>query len=340
MKKIIYLHIGPHKTGTTTIQKGLLINENVLDDKGVLVPKAGRSMTLTAGHHNLAWELLGNQLFDPSYGTWDNLINEIENSINTNKFILSAEDFCGLSNDTIEIIREKTKRYTVKVIIYLRRQDQALQSTWVSRVRNRFVKPKIGSFYEWLEKKEYQSKNTNYYSLIKRWEKVFLKESIILVPFSQNFIKQNLFGHFLSLCGLSNDDITTPPNLNMTPGVKTIEAMRMIKNSIKFSDINPDTWSLIASSIMDFGDEKGWNQFKLNYLDKKLSRKIMKHHEKSNHKIEVEYFNSKSVFDKKLSKQNNSDKFTYDKFIKSEVLILFSFILLYLDQKFLPKRNL
>lgn len=327
LEKTIYIHIGPHKSGTTTIQKGLLLNEDVLKSMGVLIPRSGRSMTETAGHHNLAWELQNNAKFDPFYGTWDDLVREIRNNSNINKVVLSAEGFCSISEQEIEKIGGKLTGHQVKILMYLRNQDQALQSSWVSQVRNRFVMPFVGSFHDWLEENDYRSKNTDYYAMIKRWEKVFSTDSLILSGFSQNFIGENLFTHFLSLCDIPSSGIITPANLNLSPGVKTIEAMRMLKNTVMFSEIDPNIWDLIVKSIVSYGDEAGWNQHKLNYLGRGLSRKIMKHHQQNNKRIENEYFNNHVIFERSLLKQTHIDRFTYDQFSKQEVLDLFAYIL-------------
>jgi hypothetical protein len=58
--KTIYIHIGPHKTGTTTIQHALFINETLLRKNGILCPKSGRVFLDSAATHNLGFELAEN----------------------------------------------------------------------------------------------------------------------------------------------------------------------------------------------------------------------------------------------------------------------------------------
>lgn len=324
MRKTIYIHIGPHKTGTTTIQNGLKNNEAILRARGVLVPKAGKKI---AAHHNLAWELLGNKAFDRSDGTWEDLLNEIEGSEDINKVILTSEAFSAFGMDEIEAIKKHLNAYQIKIIIYLRRQDQALQSLWVQQVRSISVKPIIPSFVDWLEKNDYKTYNTDHYTLINMWENVLSKKAITLVPFTHETVGKSLFEYFLSVCEVSYDGMSTPPNLNISPGVKTNEAMRMIKNNIYFSKISAETWLKISKQIEVFGQSKGWNEHKLNYLDEALSAKIMAHHQESNQKISDAYFNGKPLFEGALSTKKQVDTFTYDDFTKDEVVELFSFVL-------------
>lgn len=101
----------------------------------------------------------------------------------------------------------------------------------------------------------------------------------------------------------------------------------MIKNSIPKSDFDPSMWTVIANNIVAYGNDVGWNNFKLNYLDKKTVRKIWNHHRKTNHKIEAEYFDNHPIFERTSSKMGHVDRFTYDQFSKDEMLGLFSFIL-------------
>ncbi len=324
MGKTIYIHIGPHKTGTTTIQNGLKKNEAILRARGVLVPQAGKKI---AAHHNLAWELLGNTAFDRSDGTWEDLLNEIESSEDITKVILTSEAFSALGTDEIEAVKKYLNAYQIKIIIYLRRQDQALQSLWVQQIRSISVKPIIPSFVDWLEKNDYKTYNTDHYSLINIWENVLSNKAISLVPFTHETVGKSLFDYFLSVCGISYDGVSTPPNLNISPGVKTNEAMRMIKNNIHFSKISAATWLKISKQIEIFGQSQGWNEHKLNYLDEALSAKIMAHHQDGNRKISDAYFNGKPLFEGALNTKKHIDKFTYDDFTKDEVVELFSFVL-------------
>ena len=69
-----FVHVGTHKTGTTSLQSMLAANAKILRAAGVLVPLAGRVERGSAGHHNVAWELLRDQRFDPRHGTLEALL--------------------------------------------------------------------------------------------------------------------------------------------------------------------------------------------------------------------------------------------------------------------------
>lgn len=91
MSKVVFLHIGTHKTGTTSLQTFLARNELNLASYGAYFPKAGR-ITEFSGHHNLAWELNDDERFDPQNGGIRDLRDELS-STDWSTVILSSEDF-------------------------------------------------------------------------------------------------------------------------------------------------------------------------------------------------------------------------------------------------------
>jgi ABC-type polysaccharide/polyol phosphate transport system ATPase subunit len=91
--KKIFIHIGTHKTGTTSIQSFLTENSDELMNSGVLYPLAGR---VFGGHHNIAWKLLGDDRFDIKNGKISDFLNEI-NSSNVKNVVISSEAFEYLS---------------------------------------------------------------------------------------------------------------------------------------------------------------------------------------------------------------------------------------------------
>lgn len=337
MKKTIYIHIGPHKTGTTTIQVGLLKNENHLKSKNILCPITGRPFRTSVGNHNLAWELLDPQFksFDQKFGTWNDLLSELKNANKAEKIILSSEDFSTLKTNQVQTIQETLQDYKVKIIMYLRRQDEMLQSTWVEVVRNMGTKKNVESFFEWLKTNNYSSNNTNYLEIIKIWESVFSKENLILRIFDPASFQGSLLADFLFSCNIDTTNLIITPNENVSPGVKTIEAMRMIKKNITFQNLSKTTWINIVKYITEFGNQKNWNISKINYLSPKLSSMIMKYHKKTNKYIAKEYFQKDILFNIPSGKQQQFTEFLYNDFSNDELIELFSFIV----TKFMESSN-
>ena len=126
----LYLHIGTHKTGTTSIQKFLARNRNKLLDLGYLYPLSGRVKALSIAHHKLSWGVMRAKRFRRVTGRWEELgqewkklHKEIANEKKEN-VIISAEDFSNLNANTISALQKRLSRYDTKIVIYLRRQDE------------------------------------------------------------------------------------------------------------------------------------------------------------------------------------------------------------------------
>jgi hypothetical protein len=83
-----FLHIGAHKTGTTSIQHVLDTHRAELQANGYYYPATGPA---AAAHHNLAWQLSGDTRFLRRSGTLDDLVAEIADR--PEHVILSSEDF-------------------------------------------------------------------------------------------------------------------------------------------------------------------------------------------------------------------------------------------------------
>ncbi len=131
-----YVHIGTHKTGTTSIQHILTANEDRFATFGILIPRAGRAER-AGGHHNLAWELNGDSRFDPDCGTFADVLREIERT-GSNRVCLSSEDFEYLDAAALQTLADGLRAvgYRPVIIVYLRPQSGYIESLYVELVKH------------------------------------------------------------------------------------------------------------------------------------------------------------------------------------------------------------
>jgi len=131
--KTLYLHIGLHKTGTTTIQKNLWNARTELLEKGYYIPSTGRPFQDSAAHHNIAAQLGLNGIYNSSIGGIDNLITEICESDKKN-YILSSENFSAIFmaeiNVTAFVKYIKPLFNEIKIVLYLRNVVVSMQSLY------------------------------------------------------------------------------------------------------------------------------------------------------------------------------------------------------------------
>lgn len=139
MSKKIIIHVGTHKTGTTSIQKFLRKNTDLLASDGFYIPRAG-TINCHSGHHNLAWEANEDGRFDRDLGSIDDLAKELAPIDLT--AIISSEDFEFLSFRP-ERLRQFHARLTemaeqVEYFVTFREQDSYAKSLYAELLTNRF----------------------------------------------------------------------------------------------------------------------------------------------------------------------------------------------------------
>ena len=198
-QKRLYLHIGTHKTGTTSIQFFCYDNREKLEKLGYLYPKTGCKWK---GHHELAWAAgvnnpnKRNDISDAEL--WEMLAQEIILSTAEN-IIISSEDFEWVWNT--KQLKYYLSEFDVKIIIYLRRQDNYIQSFYSTHIKD--YRPRISKEIE--EYAHTLKLNTlNYYDYLKNWEKSFGSENIIVRVFEKQQLPNGLLADFLNTVGISS----------------------------------------------------------------------------------------------------------------------------------------
>lgn len=224
MKKI-FLHVGCHKTGTSSIQKGLCLNEDKLLKRGVLYPKSGRiNFTHDArfGHHHLAWSILKKNGYDDER-IWEDLRSEIDAS-SAEFVIISSEEFERFTTDQIKRVKKHLHGYEVEILIYFRNQLKYMYSTFSQRV-------KAGNLSDAFEK--YLKENVqlcNYTSITARWAAVFCKENLSVKIFEKEKANGLLINRFCKWIGIEDlSDLEELKNQsNVSPKVDTLDLVRQI----------------------------------------------------------------------------------------------------------------
>jgi len=319
--KVVYLHIGLPKTGTSSIQKSLFQNEDLLLRNGVLVPKTGRVTQQSATHHNLSFQLIDDPRFRESKGTWGDLVNEINQS-SAETIILSSDILSGMKKSKLKEIRKYIGNHKIKIVIYLRRQDDLLQSIWAQNIKNSYLENFYLDFDKWiLDRNNYK----NYHFLINNWGSIFGKENITIRIFEKKQLNGILFNDFLKTCNIQNSEIYEPSeNQNITPGIKTIFIIKEMKTRL-VGILNIEQRYALYHNIQRFGEIHNWNEEKINLIDTDLSNYIMGLYKESNQTIAREFFKRDELFlepivDRKLT------RFSLEDYKQEELLDLFAFL--------------
>ena len=197
----IFIHIGTHKTGTTTIQHALQVSSVFYGRREgwdyLPIPLAARN-------------LMNAQIYD------EKIVREfskdlrklIKKSNNSLTKIISSEALSGTSSNgylnssvVAMMLRDITKTYDTKIIVYLRRQDEIVESMYTQEIHE-------GNS---LSFEEYFSKLTpglsfNYSRFIKDWVSCFGENNIIVRSY-HSAAKRGLlkdFGEIIGSTGILN----------------------------------------------------------------------------------------------------------------------------------------
>lgn len=189
--KTVYVHIGLHKTGTTTIQDYLIANAELLAEHGVLVPFKHRN-------HSLTFWVNGKQNNQKRQNQWTRLMRKIKRS-ELQTVVLSSEffsrDISEIDNWHVNFDELVTQGYNVKFILYVRRSDRRFESLFIEAVKGGNGLKDIRDF--------------PYERFIDNWElcqtiiSKYGDDSLIVRKFEQD-AKRGLLTSFMQCVGASN----------------------------------------------------------------------------------------------------------------------------------------
>ena len=312
MKKL-FLHIGPPKTGSTTIQEFLHQNKDNLLNCGYLHPQAGIPKKLLA-HHNLAWLITNTKKANPDFGTWKEVHEEIENA-DVNNVIISAESFGVAKKKHIDILKSELQSYEVKIILYLRRQDLRLESLYTQEVKFGWCSTDILTFFE--KKKQI----LDYYRFLEPWKQTFGLENIIVRPLEKTQIS-NICYDILNIIGITNyADFREVDNKNIKPGRKALEVLK-IANKICQNKPRKQREKFVGK-IHKCSQKKYPEEGKYRLLSYSDSSQILDYYKQSNQAVAKEYLGREDGFlFYELLENYENYSFTIEDLSKEELLYL------------------
>ena len=216
-RRQLYLHIGTGKTGTSALQTFFSDNRDELARHDIIYPHCPHGRI---DHHYLGWCLLKKydskepnrvdvRSCDEEWGT-------VLSQLNGERNLISSELLGGLSFKAVAKIKEYLSDYDIKVVIYLRRYDQWLDSFCNQKVKGAQTcsLPKQGQ--------------------LKIWSTIFSKESIIVRPYEKGqFYGGTIFSDFLYYAfGLPWEDEFVLPSAGINTHLHRIvmEYKRMVNH--------------------------------------------------------------------------------------------------------------
>lgn len=247
MRKILYLHIGTFKTGSSSLQQFLVDNRSWFGDQGYLVPAESikefheystSMITGISGFRANGWETS-----ETCHHTiWKGLQQQITDS-SCHSIIISSEMFCDVMHPQVQEkapeikdwLRKQFANFDVKVICYLRPLDKYIKSFYKELVKGSSnYKNTFSTFIkDTLDEDSIHISPTKY---LKFYEELFGREALFLRKYERNeLINKSIVNDFLGILKLNK---TESKNSSIERNISLPDSMIDIKLILNTFNIN------------------------------------------------------------------------------------------------------
>lgn len=175
--KRIYLHIGPHKTGTTSIQTALMGGRGGEAIEGMDCLQQLRSGT---AHHQLAIQLAQGPLAEVAALAAQ--VKAVIDGSTCDEFALSSEEFSHLDTGRCTILAGALAGYDVRIVVVLRNQLDWLAAHYFEASKKNIV----GSPGDYVFKKVQGKRGPNWWRLVERWRKAFGPQAVRVIIYEDH----------------------------------------------------------------------------------------------------------------------------------------------------------
>lgn len=238
----VLLHIGPHKTGTTTLQGAFHASRTGLAKHGVRYAGPGRHPMLAV----LAVTETPGRRGDPppDRGLWDALVAEVH-AASDERVVVSSEFFADAAPGVVEQVVDDLGRDRVHVVVTLRSLARILPSQWQQYVQNGL----LVTWTDWLDRTLAKAYNGDAFAEIKptpsfwnrhshgdlvaRWAKVVGADNVTVVVLDESD-RGMLFRTFESLLDVPSGSLTPDPDLtNRSLTAGEVELVRLLNEEFQ-----------------------------------------------------------------------------------------------------------
>ena len=232
------LHVGMGKTGTSSIQAWFHRNRRRLIRHGVLFPEspgkrrharlssAIRSDDAPRPHDRRGIEEPPASQLRPV--VLEELVDEIR-SARPSRLLLSDEGLCGAPDEALANLRQLLDGVaeSVRVVYYLRRQDEHLCSRYQQAVKWNGLTARLAERADRME----HGALYDYRARLDAWQRVFRPDELVVRRFERaDFVGGTLLQDFLDAAGLGLQpaDFVEGPTRNTSLDAESVELLRLL----------------------------------------------------------------------------------------------------------------
>ena len=292
----LVVHVGTHKTGTTSIQSYCMDNYDSLLKIGCLYPRSGRyseNGNLVLNHHPLVRSIIGESTLELS-SQLDDLANEIKLA-NPQVIVISSEILSReyLSAEPFEAITELFPLAKREWVIFLRAQAEVLTSRYAEMIKTRKISWPHGM--ELINSAVYLDHRLRLEKL-----RYAVKDDPIRV-LSFNTEKYRLLEAFFQICKFTISDGVDSYHRNTSLPWGALHILRLTNRLPKFLQrYIRGLVTLIGQKLVKTRADflVSWG----NPLSQREREQVQQYYRESNGWVEEEYFGGQQMIDPETSK--------------------------------------
>ena len=311
----LYLHIGLRKTGTTSLQKILHQNAEIIRAHGInyVSRVAGLPVEEENAHHFLAHGLLNKRhRYTPKvdFSELDAHASALRDEICSVEGVnvISSEDFSRLEDYSVFKLAEYFSGVDVKILIYLRRQD-----AWIDSLYGQMLK--VGRDLSIDQLIDFEERSIDIPKFLLPWENAFGSENIIIRIY-EGEAKNNIWEDFCSAVGVDSAKgcVEKMPIANKSLSYQSTKFLNLLGDAEANKSLRP---------IFENMEMEMPNSQELKFLDNEKAISIMARYEISNNKIANKYLGREKLFleDAPLPVRGNAN-ITIEEFAQTAGLIM------------------
>lgn len=288
----IILHIGIPKTGTSSLQKYLSKNKEFLLSQGFIYEPE----VLSGG---INYNRFMVNFVEDSDSAMKRLLNRLhfyEKHKKYKYYIISSEE-CGIrfKQSHIEKFYNYLKKYDIEIVMYIRRQDDLIESLY-----GEFLKcGEVINMQKFIELYNY-----DYKEMVTQWQRDERYNIHVIRYDAKKTIK-----NFCDIYNINVDENCDSERLNITPSANYMELITLILNNTDFKFSYCDIVSFIRG--LQFP-----RSYRMLSLDERKA--IMNSREASNMAISKQFFNGEPLF--KQLPTTDTDYIGYPTITQNEII--------------------
>lgn len=297
----LYVHVGTTKTATTAIQNFLLDNQKVLNQKGYCYPMFPYRYENISEKRNGHF-LINDQETDQNSGVFregmDKILELFEtypNIILSDEGIWSASHRRRMSMWKALKAEGKEKGFDVRIIVYLRRQDAYLVSSWNQMVKSGIGHGAVKTWEQYVDDQRYLRK-MDYYKQLKKTSDLWGRKRLVIRRFEpKRFLEGSIYADFLDTVGLKlTDEFKIEKFMrNIRMEGNTQEIKRVLNN---MPGLIENYHSFFYRALISYAEQSG-KDYPCDMLSKEEAEAFMEGYKEMNQKVAEEFFGESELFD-------------------------------------------